>query len=78
MHLILGGWEGEVGWGGAGHLFEFEWKQGGGRVGAGAYSRLGTYSNIKYVTNLVVFVQSAAAPLTVWQSHPCILRLNVK
>ena len=45
----------------------------GGRVGAGAYSRLGTYSNIKYVTNLVVFVQSAAAPLAVWQSHPCIL-----
>ena len=28
MHLILGGWEGEVGWGGGGCLFE--WKQGGG------------------------------------------------
>ena len=47
-------------------------KEGGG-VGEGAYSRLGTYLNIKYVTNLVVFVQSTAAPRTVWQSHPCIL-----
>ena len=72
MHLNsfgVGGGRG-VGWGWA--LFQV-WVEGeGDRVGVGAYS------NITYITNLVVFVQSAAAPLTVWQSHPCILRLNVK
>ena len=61
-----------MGWGGGTYLSLSGSKE-GGRVGAGAYSMLGTYSDIKYVTNLVVFVQSAAAPLTVWQSHPCIL-----
>ena len=77
--LNFGGLRGGSGfWVGVGTYLSLSGSKEGGRVVAGTYLRLCTYSNIKYVTNLVVFVQSAAAPLTVWQSHPCILWLNVK